>query len=509
MGAPRLTCTFSSDSIHRSVSWDESWDERTYGASVPPRPRRRRGYVEPLPSGSFRAVVYAGTDPLTRDDIRLRETCRTRAEAEKALTKLQGQVDENRQPKSSITVATAVAQWMEVADLEVTTRERYEDLIRLYIMPTFGDLQAGRLDAELLERFYARLHRCKAMCGGRPPRGHVCTPLSTSTTRKIHYVLRGALGRAARWGYVSVNAAELAQAPSPHKPRPDPPSAREAADLLNDAWTDPEWGLLLWLTMITGLRRGELCALRWRHVDLDRSNLWVERSTAHSRTGLVEKDTKTDSQRRLSLDPHTVELLRTHRDSVAAQLAALGVALDGETYVFSTTPDYSQPRSPKAVTQKYRKMALRLRLRSTRLHALRHYSPTELLAAGVDLRTVAGRLGHSSGVTTLRVYAAWVDQADRRAAEQMAEIMPVVVPKPRPRGPYESIADTLRDDITSGRLQPGDELPTVVQLAAQYTVAAGTAHRAMAKLATEGLIVVSRGRRAVVAERPPDLATGA
>ena len=53
-------------------------------------------------------------------------------------------------------------------------------------------------------------------------------------------------------------------------------SAREAADLLNDAWTDPEWGLLLWLTMITGLRRGELSALRWRHLDLDRANLWVE-----------------------------------------------------------------------------------------------------------------------------------------------------------------------------------------------------------------------------------------
>ena len=197
MGALHLTCAFPSDFIHRAVSWDESWDERTYGASVPPRPRRRRGYIEPLPSGSFRAVVYAGTDPLTRDDIRLRETCRTRAEAEKALTKLQGQVDENRHPKSSITVATAAEQWMEVADLEVTTRERYEDLIRLYIVPTFGDLHAGRLDAELLERFYARLHRCKAMCGGRAPRGHVRTPLSTSTTRKIHYVLRGALGRAA------------------------------------------------------------------------------------------------------------------------------------------------------------------------------------------------------------------------------------------------------------------------------------------------------------------------
>jgi len=55
LGAPRLTCAFPSDSIHRAVSWDESWDERTYGSSVPPRPR---GYIEPLPSGSFRAVVY-------------------------------------------------------------------------------------------------------------------------------------------------------------------------------------------------------------------------------------------------------------------------------------------------------------------------------------------------------------------------------------------------------------------------------------------------------------------
>jgi integrase len=152
-------------------------------------------------------------------------------------------------------------------------------------------------------------------------------------------------------------------------------------------------------------------------------------------------------------------------------------------------------------------MAIRLRLRSTRLHALRHYSATELLAAGVDLRTVAGRLGHGDGITTLRTYAAWVAAADRRAAEQMAEIMPVVIPKPKaPRGPYETIAADIRDDITTGRLRPGDRIPTVVQLAAQYTVAAGTAHRAMAVLAAEGLIEVARGKRAVVAGSPSGVA---
>src|SRR3954451_21089670 len=103
-------------------------------------------------------------------------------------------------------------------------------------------------------------------------------------------------------------------------------------------------------------------------------------------------------------------------------------------------------------------MATRLKLRSTRLHALRHYSATELLAAGVDLRTVAGRLGRGrGGVTTLRTYAAWVEQACHRAAETIAQITPKPAPPPRARGPYETIAAELRQKITLGELKPGDQ----------------------------------------------------
>jgi integrase len=149
-------------------------------------------------------------------------------------------------------------------------------------------------------------------------------------------------------------------------------------------------------------------------------------------------------------------------------------------------------------------MAIKLDLRSTRLHSLRHYSATELIAAGVDLRTVAGRLGHGSGgATTLKVYAAWVDEADRRAAATIAEIIPKPSPLSKaPRGPYETIAAALRDEIRLGQLKPGDQLPTVAELAAAHTVAVGTAHRAMALLKDEGLIDVTRGRRATVAANP-------
>jgi hypothetical protein len=133
-------------------------------------------------------------------------------------------------------------------------------------------MKAAKLDAELLERCYARLQRCRTGCDGRCKAGHTCRPLSSSTVRKIHFILSAGLGRAVQWDHISVNEAQLAEPPSPATTEPDPPTAAEAAHLLGAAWAiDPDWGLLLWLTMVTGSRRGEVSALvgrpgltRWR-----------------------------------------------------------------------------------------------------------------------------------------------------------------------------------------------------------------------------------------------------
>ena len=351
---------------------------------MPPRKRRSRGHIATLPSGSYRVVVYAGRDPLTGKARQVRETHRTWPEAEKALTRLQRQVDEDQHPKCNITVRQAVEQWLDVAELEATTRERYDDLIRLYVLPTFGDLQAAKLDAELLEHFYARLHRCRDMCSGRQRNSHECRPLSSSTTRKVHYIIRGALERAVRWRPLGVNKAAMAVAPSPRPTEPDPPNAEEAARPLNAAWSDPEWGLLLWLTMLTGPRRGEISALRWRHVDFDRGVLWVYRSNAQTKAGGVqEKQTKTGQRRKIALDDNTVELLRKHRELWEGRCAEIGCVLDGEAFVFSPSSDGSAPYAPRNISQRYRRLALKVKLRSTRLHSLRHYSATELVAAGV------------------------------------------------------------------------------------------------------------------------------
>jgi integrase len=105
--------------------------------------------------------------------------------------------------------------------------------------------------------------------------------------------------------------------------------------------------------------------------------------------------------------------------------AAAGTSLSKDSYIFSGTPDGSVGIRPRTLSQRYRRLVRRLGINTT-LHCLRHYSATELIAAGVDVRTVAGRLGHGGGgTTTLKVYAAWVSLADQRAALQLNQRMPV------------------------------------------------------------------------------------
>jgi integrase len=144
---------------------------------------------------------------------------------------------------------------------------------------------------------------------------------------------------------------------------------------------------------------------------------------------------------------------------------------------------------------------------NTTLHKLRHYSATELIRAGVDVRTVAGRLGHADGGTTLAYYAAWVREADQRASRILMRQLPLPAPprvvaaparRVRPRSPYRVMATELRTAIQTGALPSGTTLPTVEQLGARYHVHSTTAHRAIALLAHEHLITVSRGRRAIV-----------
>jgi hypothetical protein len=203
----------------------------------------------------------------------------------------------------------------------------------------------------------------------------------------------------------------------------------------------------------------------------------------------------------------TVEILREHRARHEERVAALGAAVSEEAFVFSLAPDSSSFLIAESVTQRYGRLVERLDI-ETSLHALRHYSATEMISAGVDVRTVAGRLGHSGGgITTLRVYSAWRDEADQRAAAGFSIWMPDKPAarleaseraKEDPRNPYEMIASELRGKILAGQVVAGAQLPTVRELAETNNVSVSTVKRSFTLLVEWGLIEVSRGRRATV-----------
>lgn len=180
---------------------------------------------------------------------------------------------------------------------------------------------------------------------------------------------------------------------------------------------------MIWLAMVTGMRRGELCALMWERIDFSAAVVVISTSIAQRGRQTWEKDTKTHQQRRIALDEQTLELLLAYRQFCAGR-AGFVDGMPGEARVFSPLPDGSIWMKPGTVSQRYERMCARLGW-DMNIHQLRHYSATELIASGVDVRTVAGRLGHGGGgATTLKVYSAWVAEADQRAAGSLAGRMP-------------------------------------------------------------------------------------
>ena len=173
---------------------------------------------------------------------------------------------------------------------------------------------------------------------------------------------------------------------------------------------------LLAVGALTGARRGELCALRWSDLDSDAAILTIGRSVFDvPGGGWAEKETKTHQVRRVGLDEVALHVLRIHLERVEdrAEKAGVSVLLNG--FLFSRSPAGLEPVRPDFVTKFTLRLANKLGIKLTP-KALRHFSATEMVAAGVDVRTVAERMGHSDPSMTLRVYSHRRAQRDHEAA---------------------------------------------------------------------------------------------
>ena len=408
-----------------------------------------RGHIEQLPSGSFRVHVYAGIDPVTGKPRRLKQTCPDEASAAAALGKLLAQADGDHFPNREATLGQALAKYLEVADLEVSTREAHQGYIRRTIGPVLGEVKIRKLGADSLDSLYTALkkcsrlcrrlpciehyadgeHACDARCGPlrdhrttRPHacddrcRLHVCRPMKPATILRVHSIISSALDLAVR-----------TTGPTATSRRTPARRTRASANRIRPARTRPH----VCSTWSGPRTMSSACTYGPR----SRPGHAGARSAPCARTGSTSRasrsawpattwSSKASTSRRLPrtaraasspLDLLTCELFQERFQRRRTEARALGVQVPEDAFAFSPDPVGREPWNPDTMTHRYRRYARRVGITSS-LKELRHYSATQLLAAGTDLNTVAGRLGHAEGSTTLKFYAQFTRPADQAAA---------------------------------------------------------------------------------------------
>lgn len=377
-----------------------------------------RGHLEERGKNVWRAKVYLGLDAVTGRKRYITRTVRgPKRQAEDALNRLLLESGDTSQAVVDGTFSELAAKWFEQASttLSPSTQAEYRRLLDRIIVPRFGSTKVRSIRASDLDAFYSDLHK----------RGTSGRPLGAQSIQHVHALIRRLLNQAVKWDWVTTNPATKASPPKVHAREMELPTPEAVVRVLAGADArDPDLGCFLRLSVVTGARRGELCALRWSDIDPKAGTLRISRSIVGGNQGsLTEKSTKTHAARRVCLDEATLTLLADRLRALTERAQACGVSPALSAFVFSDAADASTPWRPNRVTLAFVRLCRQLDVPGVRLHDLRHFAATQMLAAGIPVRTVAGRLGHAKAATTLNVYAHVLESSDASAAQVLAELL--------------------------------------------------------------------------------------
>jgi integrase len=322
---------------------------------------------------------------------------------------------------SRLTVRVYLDAWLEgrlTAGGRATTTDSYRRALVAHVYPTLGDVEVQSLTALDLDRLYGHL----LTAGRRNGRG-----LSPRTVRYVHTILGKALADAERKALVVRNVARQASPPTVTAARAPEATVWTPADtrLFLDRTTDHHHHALFRVAAMTGLRRGELCGLRWEDVDLDAGLATVRQSvTAVGRTPTITGLKSKRSRRTVDLDPITIGILRDHRRGQLEVRLMVGSGYRDHGLAFAM-PD-GRPWHPDVITRAFDRLVRSERMSDLpriRLHDLRHGHATHLLAAGTNPRIVSERLGHASVAFTLDTYGHVLPGQQAAAAAAVAALI--------------------------------------------------------------------------------------
>lgn len=370
------------------------------------------GNIRKRADGRWEGRYTAGYDPATGKRVIKNVLGKTQAEVREKLQKAIAENTELDWDSEDYTVASWLRTWYDLyaqPNIRTATANRYQLQIENYIIPRIGKIKLKKLTGRDIQRLYKDLAE-----NGRTQNVEKCGRhgLAASTIRSVHIMLHNALGRARRERLITYNPTEDCVAPK---------LVKKEMKILEPAYIGAylkvaeEHGVLpmFYLELVSGLRKGELAALRWDDIDIENKTVSVSKQYVRNPDGSLELTRpKTETSiRQVSIPQEAIDLLIKEH-----------AAHPESPYMFAS-PRTGEMYHPDSIATLHKRILKDAGLPHIRLHDLRHTFATMALQNGVDVKTVSTMLGHYDAGFTLRTYTHTTRAAQEEAAQKMGVFM--------------------------------------------------------------------------------------
>jgi len=376
-----------------------------------------KGYIRRRGRYSWQITLDVGRGPDGRRQ-RVFEAVHSprKSDAQKRLAELVAQLEKGvcRAP-GRLTAAEHLRNWLTgyvKTNCSLRTFDAVQSIIENHLIPSLGRIQLKQLSPQVIQDYY----------------GKACQKLSPRSVHYHHRILKQSLRYAIRQGYLGNNPCDLVDLPSPHK-KPMRTLTPSEFDVLLENASSNQFYPIIYTAVSSGLRQGELLALRWRDVDPDITMSISVNRTLLKRRGVCrfEEPKTSHSRRRVAMTPKLASFLREYRAQREQLYRQLGKELTLDDLVFANLE--GKPIDPSVLTHNFAKIVKRAGLESVRFHDLRHTFASLMLLRGAKPKVISEALGHSSVAFTMDVYSHIIEGMQQDAMALLDEVLPQGVVK--------------------------------------------------------------------------------
>ena len=343
--------------------------------------------------------------------IKKTKTFDKKSDAKKALKEFEADKTKGQLviPKE-ITLAEWLDNWYKnivLVNLEITTSDNYKNIIQKHINPFLGKIPLQQLKPQQIQQYYAN----------RIKEGE----LSSNTVLKHHVLLKTALGVAVKQDIILRNPIDRVEPPKKVKPEIHFYNVEQLKQL-NEMIEGSRLEIVVKLAMYLGLRREEICGLKWLNIDFDNKIITIKDARTMTGSQIVDKKTKNETSTRCqSAADALLEALTREKEKQKANKEFLGDAYFDSDFV--VVMEDGKPYRPNYISELFTKFIENNNLPKLTLHGIRHSFASLTNAVGISQFNASKMLGHSTPATTSKIYTHMYDESHKEEMKRIAEAL--------------------------------------------------------------------------------------